>query len=220
MAWKKVERIIGEIESNPERANDGRLPNRLLDEFHSGAPLEYLEPLLLSKDPRIADVGAWIASELGKKGKPLLDVVVDLLDHPHDGVRFWIIDCILLWADQSRGRALSKAVRLIDDPQKSVRWKTMCFLSQASTTQLEAALTWLITQEPQSPNAVGLRWLLGDSGRDVFAVEAMLQHTEPRMRMYAAVAAARMAAENQHPLVTAASSGDSEVAEFADYKLN
>ena len=96
----------------------------------------------------------------------------------------------------------------------------MCFLSQASRTQLEAALTWLITQDPQSPNALRLRWLLGDSGKDGAAVEAMLQNTEPRMRKYAAVAAARMAAENQHPLVVAASSGDSEVAEFAHDKLN
>ena len=68
MAWKKVERIIGQIISNPEKADDGRLANRLLDEFHSGAPLEYLPPLLLSSDPRSQTLGlgshrSWVRKE-------------------------------------------------------------------------------------------------------------------------------------------------------------
>jgi hypothetical protein len=36
---------------HPSAASDEVLVNRLLDEFHSGAPPEYLRPLLLSQDP-------------------------------------------------------------------------------------------------------------------------------------------------------------------------
>lgn len=212
---KKVERLIEQIIRTPETVDDGRLANCLLDQFHRGAPLENLRPLLLSPHPELASSGAWIASELGEKGKPLLNVVVNLLEHPDKRVRFWIIDCVLLWAGPSKQRELSKAVRLIDDREKAVRWKAMVFLSRASRDQLEAALAWFLSEEPESPNVLGLRWLLGATGSDVEAVEAMLENTEPRMRKYAAVAAVRMALENQHSLVIAASLGDTEVAEFA-----
>lgn len=217
---KRVERIIEQIISNPESVDDGQLANRLLEQFHGGASLEYLWPLLLSPDPRLVSSAAWIASELGEKGKPLLNVVVDLLGHPDKRVRFWIIDCILLWANASDGRELSRVVRLIGDPEKAVRWKTMVFLSRASRPQLEATLTYLTQREPESENLVGLRWLLSVTAKDAKAVETMLRNTDPQMRKYAAVAAARIASENRRPLISATSMADSEVAEFAaDYMV-
>lgn len=211
----EVERIIQQINRTPETLKDGRLANCLLTQFHRGAPLEYLRPLLLSRDPEVASSGAWIASELGEKGKPLLTVVTKLLEHPDKRVRFWSIDCLLLWAGPSNQSELAKIVRLIDDAEKAVRWKVMVFLSRASSEQLGAALAWFKREEPESPNVIGLQWLLGSTGTDVEAIEAMLQNTEPRLRKYAAVAAVRMASYNQRPLVIAASSNDSEVAEFA-----
>jgi len=82
---KDIEEIIGELTSNPETADDGLLVNELLEQFHDGAPLEYLRPLLLSPDPQLASSGAWIASELGVQGKCLLDVMANLLGHRQEG---------------------------------------------------------------------------------------------------------------------------------------
>ena len=69
---KQVKRIIERFVKNPD---DGQLANLLLEQFHSGAPLELLLPLLLSPDEEIASSAAWIASELGPHGESLLDVV-------------------------------------------------------------------------------------------------------------------------------------------------
>jgi hypothetical protein len=211
---KDVEEIIKELTSNPETADDGLLINELLQQFQDGVPLEYLRPLLLSSNPQLANSGAWIASELGVQGKPLLDVVASLLGHPDKRVRFWSIDCVLLWAGTFNGRELATTVRLLGDPEKAVRWKAMSFLSRASTQQLASALTWLLKEEPESTDAHGLQWLLG-AENDSRAIEAMLVSPEPQMRKYAAAAAARVAAKNQHPLSIASSSHDTEVAEFA-----
>ena len=210
----EVEKILKLITSNPARVDDGMLANTLLEQFLNGAPMKPLRSLMLSPDMDLAGLGAWIASELGENGKPLLDLTGDLLQHPSKKVRFWMIDCVLLWTDSSNGKELSLAVRLIDDPEKAVRWKTMVFLSRASERQLDAALAWFSKTEPGSPIGSGLRWLL-DTERDNEAVEAMLHHSHPRMRKFAAVAASRMAVHNQHPLLIAASSSDSEIAEFA-----
>lgn len=205
---------------DPDALNDGKLANQLLEQFHRGAPVDYLRPLLLSSDPRLASSGAWIASELGEKGNALLEVVVNLLEHGDKRVRFWVIDCVLLWAGSSQQRELSKVIRLIDDPEKAVRWKVMVFLSRASEDQLKAALGWFQRMEPESANVRGLQWLLGPKGTEVEAVEAMLQNSESVMRKYGAVAAVRMAKENRDPLAVAALSNDSEIAEFvADMPL-
>src|SRR5688572_21609140 len=129
-------------------------------------------------------------------------------------VRFWSIDCILLWAGAFNGRELATTVRLLDDPEKAVRWKAMDFLSRASPQQLASALTWLLKEEPESTDAHGLQWLF-NVGNDAGAITALLVSPHPKMRKYAAAAAARVAAKNQHPLSIASASYDTEVAEFA-----
>jgi len=213
---KKVEKIIEQIITNPEVADDELLGDRLLQQFHRGAPLDYLRPLLQSPDERLASLGAWIASELGEKGKPLLGIVGSLLRYPAKQVRFWAIDCVLLWAGPSDGREISQAIRLIDDPEKAVRWKAMDFLFRASRGQLESALAFMGKEEPVSPNVLGLRWLLSNAGRDAETVEAELRSSSTQMRKYAAAAAVRISKENRHPLLVAASSDDLDIANLAD----
>ena len=216
---KRVETIVRQMLEDPGAAADEELVNRLLDEFHSGAPLEYLRPLLLSPDPEVARSGAWIASELGPRGKPLLDVVFTLLRHPDKRVRFWVNDCILSWTDSSNGREVAGVISSVDDPEMAVRWKAMLFLSRAETNQLAAALDWFAKEEPESLHVPGLRWLLSDIAQDAAAVEKMLANPVAQMRKYAVVAAAKMAATNRHPLTIAASSEDSDVVDFATERL-
>ena len=208
----EVKRIIERFVKNPD---DGQLANLLLEQFHSGVPLELLLPLLLSPDEEIASSAAWIASELGPHGESLLNVVANLSGHPDRRVRFWVIDCILLWARPANQYELCKAARLIEDPDKAVRWKAMMFLSRASKEQLQAALGGLISEEGESPSVIGLRWLLSGQGNDAKAVEEMLHNTDHRMRKYAAIAAVRLAPKTKHPIAVAASLEDLEVAEFA-----
>lgn len=215
----KVEKIINQILDNPGAAAHDLLVNRLLEQFQSGAPLEYLRPLLLSDDPQIASSAAWIASELGSEGQPLLDVVVDLLDHPDKRVRFWVTDCILLWADSASGKAVARVIALLDDPEKAVRWKAMGFVRRAAKDQLEAALDWFSANEPESPQVSGLRWFLSDTAQDAAAVEKMIQHPVTEMRKYGAVAAAKIASRDRHPLTVAASSEDEDIVDFASDSL-
>jgi hypothetical protein len=208
---KQVETIIEQLIGNPD---DGQLANRLLGKFHQGAPLELLLPLLLSPDADLASSAAWIASELGQGGKSLLDIMAKLSEHPDRRVRFWVIDCILLWAGPANQYELSKAAQLIDDPDKAVRWKALTFLSRASRDQLQGALAGVVRDETESPYVRGLQWLLSDEGQDAEAVEGMLHNADPRMRKYAAVAAVRLAPQTRHPITVAASLDDLEIAEF------
>lgn len=81
------------------------------------------------------------ASELGVKGKPLLDAVVPLLKHPERKVRFSVIDCVLVWAEADDESELASVLELMLDAEPSIRWKVMDFLSLAEIEQLRAALS-------------------------------------------------------------------------------
>jgi hypothetical protein len=174
--------------------------------------------LLLNDDPEIVKAGAWIASELGGKGKSLLDAVFPLLEHPDSRVRFSVIDCILLWADSSHGLQLASVLRLLSDSESRVRWKALEFLSRASKEQLSAALLYLEIFEPQSKNIQGLRALL--RAEKPLDAMASLQDSDELIRKYGAVLARRLAHVSKEPLLFAASLDDVDVKDFAKTSLS
>jgi HEAT repeat protein len=213
----RAENLVRRLTAQPHSSQAGVMMNDLLAEFQLGFPLENLRSMLRSENQDVANVGAWIASELGTWGKPLLSDVLPLLRHPSKNVRFSIIDCILLWAID--GAEFSAAIRLTEDPESSVRWKAMNFLSLATRDQLQAALSHLEAVEPASAHVRGLRWLLSPNGSDTDGIKAALQDENPLIRKYAVVAATRMSKENRQPLSYAASLSDPDVENFANSGL-
>lgn len=209
-----LERISTDPDSNSQRIGD--LTNQLLREFHRGYPLERLRTLLHSEDERLVNTGIWIASELGEKGKPLLSDVLVLIKHPLKRVRFFTIDCILLWAGPSNKPELASAASMIDDPESAVRWKAMNFLWRASREQLLAALSHFEMTQPDSVHFRGLNWLLSRDAGNPEEVKDALRNQDSRMRKYEVVAAARMSPNNSEPLFYSASLEDPDVKDFAD----
>jgi hypothetical protein len=217
---QRAEELTERLAADPRAPLAGVWMNDLLAEFHRGYPLENLRPLLLSDNTEVVKAGAWIASELGEKGKPLLNDVSPLLQHPDSRVRFSVIDCILLWADPSKGPELASVVDLIDDPESRVRWKVMEFLSRATREQLAAALSYLERTNPQSKNIRGLRLLLGSGAQNPKEATAALHDQDELMRKHGAVLARRLVEIDKDPLLYAASIDDLDVKDFADTSIS
>jgi hypothetical protein len=194
--------------------------NDLLAEFHRGYPLENLHLFLQDKNTELVKIGAWIASELGEKGKSLLNEVALLLFHPESSIRFSAIDCLLLWADPSNGAELASVVKLIDDSELRVRWKVMDFLSRATREQLSAALTYLEAANAQSRNIRGLHLLLAPKANSSREAMAALRDQDAAMRKYGVVLARRIAEIDKYPLSYAASIDDLDVKDFADTSIS
>jgi len=216
---ERAKELMDRLTTDPRSPLAGVWMNDLLAEFHRGYPLENLRFLLHNDNTELVKVGAWIASELGEKGKPLLNDVSPLLQHPESKVRFSAINCILLWADPSTGAELASVVRLIEDPESRVRWKVMDFLSRATREQLAAALSYLEATNPQSKNILGLRLLLTGADRPEEATAA-LHDQDGLMRKYGVVLARRVAEINKDPLLYAASIDDPDVKDFADTSIS
>ena len=188
----------------------------LLAEFFAGLPIVELRPLLLSENEETVKTAAWIASELGGNAQPLLPELEELLGHPSKYVRFFLLDAVLAAATDANGPLIAKAVGLISDPEVSVRWKTMNFLTRANPAQLVAAcaplagtatadlVTWLVDLRKPSASAL---------------IAERLRADDRTTRLFAAVAAARIAADGSSALQNAAQSTDSEVSSFAQEQL-
>jgi len=207
--------LIERVLENPGRSDLDNLANELLSEYYRGSDLSSLRNLLHSEDHRIVACGAWIASELGEMGKPLLHEVKRLLGHPSKTVRFWAIECLQEWAGPSNPEELAFAISLVGDSDEAVRWKAMGFLALAPRAQLEDALVGFATTGPGSPDLDELRWGLGPEGADPAKITDALEDPSSRRRKFAAAAAFRVAKDNTEPLRRAASSTDTEIAQFA-----
>ena len=211
----RADNLVELITRTPGSSQIDVLSNDLVKEFYRGYPLTNLRPLLRSPDPALVAAGVWIASELGEKGRPLLNDVSALLRHPEKDVRFDAINCLLVWATPSNTAELASVIKLVDDPERSVRWKAMDFLARASEEQLRAGLSDLQVNEPECTQVRGLEWILSPQALDPEAVMAALQNQDDVLRKYGAVAARRLSKDNRAPLLYAASVDDPDVKNFA-----
>jgi hypothetical protein len=217
MQTKRAEEILYKMLATLDSAERARLANDLLREYRRGYPVENLRPLLRSQQENQVSTGVWIASELGTRGKPLLDDVVPLLKHPAKKVRFCALDCVLVWSGPANGRDFASAVALIDDPERAVRWKAMDVLTKATPEQIAAAASYLEARDPQSPQAAKLMWLIRANTPDI---AKSLTGPERLDRIFAAVAAARSPiAETKELFTHALSNDDSDVRNFAESVL-
>lgn len=213
---KSALRLINHLISNPDSCESDGVAYELMMMYRRGSPVESLRMLLSSPDDRLVGEAAWIASELKPdQGKPLIRDICELLVHRSKKARFWAIDCVQLWADESNGIELAAAVTLLDDTESAVRWKAMVFVSLASRVQLEAALNHFARDAPPSSFVQGLTWLLGITGGDVGRIGAALRAPDARSRRLAAAASYRIATVNAEPLRQAVTAVDPDVKQFA-----
>jgi HEAT repeat protein len=189
--------------------------NDLLRILQAGHPVEAIIPLLQDENDEVVKTGSWIASELGRRGAPLLPHVVPLLRHPDKTVRFFALDCVPLWATPSRSSELAALLPLLSDEESAVRWKAMMVLASVSPEQLSAALDHLVRRDGHRDQRSNLHWLVSEDGQDAAQIAARLDDDDPLARRYTAVAAARLANVDAGPLRTAIAHPDPEVADFA-----
>lgn len=205
-----IERLI----SNPNSC-DGVFANELLREFQHDLPVEALRPLLLSCDVHVLGPALFIASELGAKATPFLDVIAELLNYSDRHIRGDAISSILTCATGHNGKELAAVITLLEDSDWPIRWKTMEFMSLASQEQLEGALEYFVKSIPYSIHIRNIRWLIGQSGHDVREIVSWLKSEKSINRKYGVIAAARIADADVKCLALAESLDDEDIRQFA-----
>jgi hypothetical protein len=200
------------IEGGP---GEGRLANDLLAKFFEGYPVTELRRLFRASEKAVVEVGVWLASELGAKGRPLIDDIVALLDHPSIRVRYFAVDFMMTNVRAGDTDAIRKVVDLIDDPARAVRTEVMKFLAVIAD-DVALAAQQIARQSGREVEARGLDLIVDAvAARNTAAIRRGLADQNDALRRYAGAAAARLRNYDRRPLEFALRSDDPDLNTFA-----
>ena len=193
---------------------EGRAANDLLLEVLRGYPAQNLGRLIHSDNIEAVKSGAFVVSELGARAAQVLDEVDFLLSHPVRNARYDALDAALVGASPEHGAILAKAIMLVNDPDYAVRKKSIKFLTNSTRDQLAAAIPSLAHHHV----AELVAWLaaVGNDAVHLPDILSRLHDTDKTTRMFAAAAAARVAATDRRGIEQVAESSDPEIRSFAE----
>jgi len=95
--------------------------------------------LLHSADPLIVVDGLYVFSELGRRGRCVIDDVLSHLEHPDPSARYCIVEGMNSHYGTLSQEQLAKLLILCDDECAKVRFKIADFFSGVRTTRIEQA---------------------------------------------------------------------------------
>jgi hypothetical protein len=193
---------------------EGKAANDLLLEVLRGYPAQNLGRLIHSDNSKAVDSGAFVVSELGARSAQILDEVDFLLSHPSRNARFDALDAVLTSASDEHGTVIAKAIMLVADPDQAVRWKALQFLARSTPDQLAAAIPSLTDRHVADLAA----WLgaIANDATHLPDILGRLRDPDKTTRLFAAAAAARVAASDRQGIEQAATSTDPEIHSFAE----
>jgi hypothetical protein len=206
-------RLLWTGDGDPDRLNEAQLA--LLHELSEGYPVERVRRLLASGRPAAVRAGAWVTAELGTGAGPLVDDMASILDSRERNATFSAVDVVLLCGTEQHGQLIAGVIELVDDPDESLRWKALQFLTNATSEQLAAGARHIRSGHLRTLT----EWLVRSGTAD--DVVARLADHDRATRLFAAVAAARAAVARRDPagLAYAAGGADPEVRAFAGEQL-
>ena len=193
---------------------DEHVCSRLLKEFQGGVPVSELLPLLADEtDDTAAGVGAWVASELGRRIAPIAHHLPKLLSRTDARVRFNIVEAILD-LPTADSKVVARALERLVDSDFRVRWKTMSMLVRRETQGIREAL-----EHVADARLRGLLVWLMDRNATCEDVVARLSDKDATVRRIAAIRAAQLLAVDPNPLRVALKSKDRDVELLARFEF-
>lgn len=211
--------IINQLLESESWDHMDKLAYELVEAIYAGYPTSSIQRLLNSGRELAVLAGLYATWELGSTAENVTPYLAPFLDHTDRRVRFQAVGAVHSSASGEYGQIIAKAIALVADPVRMVRWRVLDFLAKADREQLSASLPYLDIRLRELVSWV----MLEGKGSHKEAVPGMLDSHVPLDRLIAAAALVRDAFggdEADIALVEAiANDGDDEVAEFARDQL-
>lgn len=151
----KGDRLIADLQNDPERFYKNKQSLGLLQEFYHGFPISALCPLLRSDNPIIKRESVWIAAEL-VNAEDLMDDVLTLLDDDDDYVVFYAAEVVARFYRNID--EFAKVFRLLEHSERSVIDSAMNLIAHFSKAELQWAYDYFCKTDEHS-HEQGL-WIL------------------------------------------------------------
>lgn len=204
-------RLIAELLANPHKFHKLGQASALLHQYFEGFPVETLRPLLASDDEFVQASAAYIASELGREARSLVDDVIPLLHSPYHEIVWHAMDVLIVCCKGEHAEKLAHLARMLEVDEQSYRLQAMFLMANASVGALEAALR--VFESPDTcheTHARGFRMLIGKDQIEPAVISA-IRAPDPLLRRYGAIAAKRCFGEFPNLIVETASSDDDDL---------
>jgi hypothetical protein len=191
---------------------DEDLANELLNECWDGYPVERIRALLRSNVEGAIKAGVFIASELAKRSRPLLNDIEPLINHQDNWVRGDAIDTVNLAATVDHGEVVAHAIEHINDSRRGIRGRTFTLLAASTRERLEAALEFI--QDIGAKEA--LRSVLDEEATaSSVEISRRLVDGSRLVRLFGLLGAARISDRRADDLLAATEAADDEIRSFA-----
>lgn len=213
----QAEEQIADLLRDPHAFERAGKSNELLQHYFRGYPVESLRPLLLHPDAGVKRVALWLAAELPQQMGGLLDCIIPFLADSNVFERQHALQTVFLCA---KGDDLDKMLHVflaLEDPDPTLRERTMSLLLNASVEQLSAASGDRRNRLGPSRNlhAAGITVLVQEPPLESNLLEQLITHEEPLFRRYAAIAAERNWETRPDAALAAERSAEPDIREFA-----
>ena len=128
MVNSETAQIVARFASSADEEGD---LGRLITLMSRQQEVDLLRTLLLSPDDLVVANGAYILSEIGEAGMPLLPIAQSLLTHPRQDVRYWAMNSVMCCADHAAAVKAITNAGLLSDPWELTRSRASRFLERA-----------------------------------------------------------------------------------------
>lgn len=211
------EKLIADLESNPEKFFKHGRSYDLLQEYFAGLSIETLIPLLQSENPAIQKPAIWIVSELATSGCSLLPYVGPLTKSNDNYIAYYALESILLCATGKYIKEFVHLIRSIDSDESNIRLLAMKLLASAEDAQLQAGMELVeeVKLKDFKLHIFGLTSLLNHSQLDQNMLLSMLNSNERLTQQYGVMSARRKQEDFPQLIQHALNSTNSDVKEFA-----
>jgi len=132
MVSSEATEIVARFASGTDEEGD---LGRIITLLSRRQDVDLLRILLLSPNDLVVANGAYILSEIGEAGIPLLPIALGLLNHARQDVRYWAMNSVMCCASRDAAVGAIKEAGLQSDPWDLTREAAARFFKRASGTQ-------------------------------------------------------------------------------------
>lgn len=208
-----AKQLIDQLLTDPKEFNETGNAYQLLQCFFKGFPVETLRPLLGHSDAFVRRSATFVTSEIGKNAKDLVRDIALLVRDPDPHTQWYALESVMVCAYGEDVDQFVFVVRELENKDDSIAVLTMGLMSNASSSQLEAALEEChLLGASADIHEQGISCLLNASAENI---RNMLDDPEPLKRKYGAIGAKRLFSSFPTLLELASTNSDVSVRGFS-----
>jgi len=222
MEGRAGERLINDLLADPRKFDEDGRAYALLQIYFAGFPLDTLRLLLRNDDIFVQRAAAFIASELGGKASSLVDDIVPLVSSTDRHVQWYAMEVLAVCGEGEHVEKFAVVIQMLKSNDVALRRLAMRLIANADVSQLEAARRYFATRgashesHETETHHQALVTLVARNRVEPPVVAAMIKDTDPLVRRYGAIMAARLVSEYPNLILEARASDDPDLQSFCE----